>query len=91
LLQITIRIQAKFHKTGTSTDGWAVEQISRYAEQKSMEDGYAYIQWAITTADDFTEEAKNKAVEKNVRLINGLDFAKMLLNAGIDNIDKAFD
>lgn len=90
-LKLIVQIQAKFHKGVTG--GWGVEQISKYAEQKNTaedNDEYTYVQWLITTADDFTEDAKIKAVENDVRLIKGSEFAQMLLDAGIENINDAF-
>jgi len=93
LLKLTIHIQGKFH-TGVTGD-WAVEQISRYSNQKSIEDDidddYIYIPWVITTATGFSPIAKEKAAEKRVRLIDGLMFARMLIDAGIVNINEAFD
>jgi len=88
LLKLVIQIQAKHHKG--ITDDWAVEQISRYGEQKSLDNDNTYIQWVISTADDYSEEAKNKSIEKNVRLIDGPTFARMLIDAGVDNINDAF-
>ena len=89
LLQLVIYIQGKFHE-GTSSD-WAVEQIARYSEQKDLDDDYIYIQWVVSSADDFSKEAKEKAIEKGVRLIDGLTFARMLIDAGVDSINDAFE
>jgi len=93
LLKLTIHIQGKFHKG--ITDDWAVEQISRYSDQKriedDIEDDYIYISWVITTANEFSAIAKEKAAEKRVRLIDGLMFARMLIDAGVVNINEAFD
>lgn len=93
-LRIIIFVQAKQH-TGI-TSSWAVEQISKYYIQKSYLEDYTYIPWVISTCDDFSTEAKIAAVNFNgnnnskVRLINGLEFAHMLLDAGIKDINTAF-
>lgn len=91
LIKVRVLVQAKYHEGETSE--WAIEQISKYSEQhKELGDGeYTYINWAVTTGDDFSERARRLAEEKNVRLINGMDFAGMLIDAGIDGIDQAFD
>lgn len=91
LIKVRILVQAKHHEG--ETNDWAIEQISKYSEQhKELDDGeYTYINWAITTGDDFSEKAISLAGEKNVRLINGTDFARMLIDAGIEGIDKAFN
>jgi hypothetical protein len=83
-----IHIQGKFHGGVTGDKG--VEQIIRYSDQKELDDNSTYIKWVITTADDFTEEARDKAEKNKVRLINGHEFARMLINAGVDNISDAF-
>lgn len=51
-------------------------------------DDYSHIGWVISTRDDFSEEAKKKASEKNILLINVKSFSEMLLKAGINSIDS---
>ncbi len=83
-LKLIIYVQAKF-QSGTIGD-WATQQISDYKENKDrLDDGYSRMAWVITTANNFNEEAQNKAKEENIQLINGIEFSKMLLNAGILN------
>ncbi len=89
LLKLVIYIQVKFHR-GTTSD-WAIEQITRYAEQKDSADDYTYFRWVITSADGFTEDARSKAMGRGVRLINGHDFVHMIIDAGIYNINEAFE
>lgn len=92
-INVAILIQAKHHKD--ETNSWAVEQISKYKEQLENPDsklddgmsGYTYIPWVVSTCRDYTEEAKINALNNNIRLINGMDFAKMLLEQGLYNID----
>jgi len=90
LLKIIICIQVKFFE-GVCGE-WAIEQISKYTEQKMLadtENDYTYIQWVVSTADDYSEKAKSIAVEKNVRLITGLEFSQMLLDSGVNTINDA--
>ena len=78
----TILIQVKAHQG--STDKWAVEQISSYAHtiKRNLEDKTSQL-WVVSTCDDFTEETKKLAKEKGVLLVNGLDFAEMLIDNGL--------
>lgn len=78
----TILIQVKAHQG--STDKWAVEQISSYAHtiERNLEDKTSQL-WVVSTCDDFTEETKKLAKEKGVLLVNGLDFAEMLIDNGL--------
>lgn len=92
-INVAILIQAKHHRN--ETDDWAVKQISKYKEQLENPDcalddgvkGYTYIPWVISTCSDYTEEAKKQAEENKINLINGYEFAKMILQQGLENID----
>lgn len=91
-LKLIFHIQAKFHEGNTSK--WAVEQISKYKEQHEMQEGdgdYRIIPWVISTADTFSEEAVELAKKEAVQLILGKEFAKMLIDAGFIDINKAFE
>lgn len=93
IIGVAVIIQAKFHSG--KTDDEAVNQISKYKEQ--MEDpecelddgmeGFTYIPWVVSTCDEFTENAIKLAKEKNVKLINGIEFSKMILKQGLNNLD----
>jgi hypothetical protein len=89
-LKVVIYVQAKQH-TG-QTDDWAVTQIARYTEQKQeyIDTEYTYLSWVISTCDRFSEAAVKRAQSHQVRLINGRQFAGMLLDAGLNSIDKNF-
>lgn len=86
------RIYAQVKKHDGYTDEWAVTQIREYGKQQKLDD-YTCTTWVITTADDFSQAAKDLALDdkENVRLMAGLDFAKALLDAGITNINQAFE
>ena len=81
-LKVDIMVQAKKHTN--QTNSWAIEQIKAY-KQNHPSDGTTIL-WVISTCDDYCEDAKKLAAEENVRLINGLEFVDMLLDAGLENI-----
>jgi restriction endonuclease Mrr len=82
-LKLIIYIQAKFHKD--EDNEWAINQILDYkTSRESIDVGYNKIAWVITSADTFNDKAKKIAAENGIQLINGLEFSKMLLNAGIN-------
>ena len=88
-LKHIIYIQAKHHE-GVTSD-WAVHQIKEYFSQKSDEDSdYSYARWVISTCDNYSEEAVKAAEEYKVRLIDGEEFARMLIDMGLLNVDEAF-
>ena len=88
-LRFLVYVQAKHH-TG-ETDEWAVRQVSSYKIQKGEDvPDYTYATWVITSADKFSQGAIRMAKELGVRLINGMDFAQMLLNVGLLDINEAF-
>lgn len=84
-LRLTISVQAKKH-VGT-TDDWAVKQIVEYAnslnENNGQESNWSYVNWVVSLADDFTDEAKQLAHGNGVILLNGADFCRMLVSNGI--------
>lgn len=85
-LKLIIYTQAKFQKGQISE--WATNQILDYKTNKeSIDDGYNKIAWVITSANQFNENAENIAKENEIQLINGTEFSKMLLNAGINMLD----
>lgn len=89
-LKHIVYVQAKWHKGKTSE--WAVHQIDSYKNQMSEGDpAYTYATWVISSADTFSEEAITEAEDKGVRLIDGNEFARMLLDAGLLDINKAFE
>ena len=89
-LMTTFYIQVKMHDGETSD--WGVTQISKYYEQHGRYmDGYTAIPWVISSGTGFSKEAVALAQEKGVRLIDGAEFARMLVDVGIQNIDQAFD
>jgi len=98
-LNITFYVQVKKHDNMTGE--WAVTQISNYMASICDEKDAAFedkdnlkttnIAWVISKADDYDEKAKQSARKKNVRLINGEQFIKMIMNVGIDGIESITD
>ena len=89
-LKYIVYVQAKWHSGETSD--WAVYQIDSYKNQKSEGDSsYTYATWVISSAEKFSEQAVANAEEKGVRLIDGKEFARMLLDIGLLDINDAFE
>lgn len=88
-LKIMFYVQVKLHDDITSQ--WAVEQIAMYKDQHELASSeYTIIPWVISTASGFSADAITMAQENNVRLITGTEFARLLIDAGITDMNKAF-
>ena len=80
---VAIMVQAKKHTA--ETDSWAVTQIESF-NKNHLYDRYKTILWVISTCDKFSEKAQRLAAENEVRLINGEEFAKMIIDVGLDGL-----
>lgn len=87
-LGIIFYIQAKKHTSDSETSQWAVHQISAYMEQNDADSRYTYIPWVVSTGH-FQQEAVELADKNHVRLIDGAEFIRMLIDCGIADIDSA--
>ena len=90
-LKLFVYVQAKHHKAKTGET--AVKQISEYTDQKHQEEidsDYNSVSWVISSADSFTENAQELAVKNNIKLINGSEFRKMLIDAGMAKVAMEF-
>ena len=47
---------------------------------------YTTLMWVVSSGNDFSSNAKLMATENNVRLINGEEFAQLLLENGMENM-----
>lgn len=84
-LKLIVYVQAKHHE-GT-TDDWAVEQVKEYADSKDgVDDGYTRLAWVVSTAEGFSPKCRHAAKANNVRLVDGNELARMLLDAGIERL-----
>lgn len=82
-LDVSILVQVKKHTD--QTDDWAVRQISNYSETHSGDDSISQL-WVVSSCDSYSEKAEELAAEKNVRLIDGKEFAALLLEVGIKGL-----
>ncbi len=88
-IKTIIYIQVKHHDG--QTDEWAARQISEYVENKENEaqdDGYSRAMWVISSADSFSDTCVEMAKKGKVQLINGIEFTKMLIEAGVMNLSN---
>lgn len=86
LLKLVVYVQVKKHY-GTTED-WGVRQIKEYKEKHTDKiDDYSVCAWVLSTANEFNENAIRLADENDIRLINGEDFATMLLEAGFAGLE----
>lgn len=83
-LKLKVCVQVKKHDGATPS--WAVDQIANYADNFT-EEGYYIQKWVISNADEFTNDAKEKAQNRGVRLINGEEFARMILDVGLKHFE----
>ena len=86
MLKLVVYVQVKKHY-GTTED-WGVKQIKEYKEKHTDKiDDYSVCAWVLSTANEFNENAIRLADENDIRLINGEDFATMLLEAGFAGLE----
>lgn len=85
-IKTIIYCQVKFHDGETSRD--AIDQIKDYVDYRERnDDEYSKIGWVISSADYFSPDAIQKSKEGKVQLFDGRTFAKMLLEAGVVNLN----
>ena len=82
-IKTAIMVQVKKHKN--TTKDWAVQQIKAYRANHRYGDYHTQM-WVISSCDKFSEEAKREAEDAGVRLIDGLEFAEMILDAGLEGL-----
>lgn len=87
-LHLTISVQIKKHEGISGRE--AVDQIAAYASardeeesKKSEESNWSYVEWVVSLAEDFSDEAKIAAKGKGIILLNGRDFCSMLIANGL--------
>lgn len=87
-LRLTISVQVKKHFD--ETDASAVHQIIDYSDsrRKDAKDNWSYVNWVVTLASDFSNEAKALAKEHGVVLINGDQFCRMLVSKGLGTFNE---
>ena len=78
-----IMVQIKKHLG--ITDDWAVTQIKAYSTNHNFGECSTAL-WVVSSGDGFSEEARRLAEEAGVRLVNGLQFSRMILDAGLEGM-----
>lgn len=91
-LRLIVYVQAKYHRLSEGeTDEWAVEQVDEYMREKKVADGYgageqyASLAWAVSSGE-FSAKSVEMAQVAGIRLIGGIEFSKMLLDAGVAHL-----
>lgn len=80
-LRLNILVQCKKH--WGKTNEWSVKQITDYANAETESEGWSYVKWVVSFADDFTDVAKELAKKEGVILISGNEFCRMLVTSGV--------
>ncbi len=89
-IKTIIYVQAKLHQGETSS--WASEQVTAYRDSRdTTTDEYSKQCWVISTADSYSVKSIAYSKENDVRLLNGKQFAEMILEAGLDGLDQALN
>ena len=68
------------------TDEWAIQQIKAYMTNHIYDDYHTQM-WVISTCEHYSQKAMNEAGEAGVRLISGIEFASMILDAGLEGLN----
>ena len=82
-IKTAIMVQVKKHEG--MTDDWAVQQIKAFKANHNYSDYYTQM-WVISSCEEYSEKALNEAEAVGVRLINGIEFARMILDAGLEGL-----
>lgn len=94
-MKTILYVQAKSHNKNSKTNEWAVEQIEKYVDYKKInsqeDDGYSRVSWVVSTSEAFTPNCRNRAKDAGITLIDGPEFTRMLIHAGIESLETAFD
>ncbi len=89
-LKIAIYVQVKKHDGRTELEK-ARTQIRNYIEKFELADtGYNCIPWVVCTSKK-EEISQEDFEDERIRIIAGEEFAEMLINAGLQDIDSAFE
>ena len=86
-LKIRVLVQVKKHENIEANDT-AISQVSLYKKNVYSDepDGYTNIMWVISTCDKYDETVKERAAREGVRLIDGHEFARLILEVGVANM-----
>ena len=62
-----------------------MQQIRAFKTNHNYGDYFTQM-WVISSSNKYCEEAISMAEAEGVRLINGIEFAKMILDAGLEGM-----
>lgn len=83
-IKTAIMVQVRMHED--VTDEWAIQQIKAYKTNHTYDDYHTQM-WLISLCEHYSLAAMNKADEAGIRFITGIDFAKMILDAGWEGLN----
>ena len=83
-IKTAIMVQVKKHEG--ITDEWAIQQIKAYKSNHTYDDYHTQM-WVISSCERYSLQAMNEADEAGVRLVSGIEFASMILNAGLEGLN----
>ena len=93
-LNLVVYIQAK-HYEGIQANKWAITQIQNYVDAVDNNKSTCAA-WVISSCDEYSPEVQQAALQQSlqnsslpIRLINGGEFAKMLLDVGFGDLVTA--
>lgn len=91
-LKIRFYVQAKAYKGEVNLNA-AQEQLKKYMEYHvpDTDEKYTDIKWIICLAESEDKIKNIDEINKEIRVIHGMEFAEMLLNVGLQNIDEALN
>lgn len=80
-----VYIQAKYFEKDTQANEWAVTQIRDFSNRQEISsiDEYTTAFWVVSSAKDFSDEAKALAKKESIRLVSGLELSRLLLQVGL--------
>jgi len=85
-IKTAIMVQVKKHKKDSETDDWAVQQIRAFKANHNYGDYFTQM-WVISSSRKFSDRAVRMAEDEGVRLIDGIEFAKMILGTGLEGLN----
>lgn len=83
-LQVKVIVQVKHYQEEVGEN--AVDQIVK-ARNNFEEAGFTLLLWVISSCDRFSDAVMKKASENDIRLIDGTEFARALLDIGIKDLN----
>ena len=83
-IKTAVMVQVKKHEG--VTDEWAIQRIKACKTNHTYDDYHTQM-WVISSCEHYCLRAINDADEAGVRLISGIEFATMILNAGLEGLN----